>query len=118
MAAKISKLDKLITAAEGEINNLQGKINTTFGKIEQTQNALDKKKAEINKFRMEVWIKRLRAMYKNGDVGIIEILLGSASITDFMTNLDMAQRIFDNDVDVLKTLQQQQKILDNYRSQL
>lgn len=117
LAAKISKLDKLITAAEGEINNLQGKINTTSGKIAQTQSDLDKKKAEID-VQNGSMNQRLRAMYKNGDVGILEILLGSASITDFMTNLDMAQKIFDNDVDVLKTLQQQQEILDNYRAQL
>ena len=117
LAAKISKLDKLITAAEGEIDHLQGKIDTTSDKIGQTQKDLDKKKAEINKQNGSMGL-RLRAMYKNGNVGILEILLGSASITDFMTNLDMAQRIFDNDVEVLKTLQEQQKILDNYRAQL
>ncbi|MDD3350092.1 MAG: peptidoglycan DD-metalloendopeptidase family protein, partial [Eubacteriales bacterium] len=115
--SQISKLDKLITAAEGEIKNLSGKISTTSEKIDQVQGDLEQKKEEINKQNEEMNL-RLRAMYKNGDVGIVEILLGSNSITDFMTNLDMAQRIFDNDVEVLETLEDQHKVLDTYRVQL
>ncbi len=114
---QISKLDKLITAAEGEIQTLSGKISSTSGKIDQVQQDLEQKKAEINEQNEDMNL-RLRAMYKNGDVGIIEILLGSESITDFMTNLDMAQRIIDNDVEVLQTLEEQQKLLDSYRVEL
>ena len=117
LSSKISKLDKMITAAEKEIDTLQGKIDTTSGKIAQTQKDLEAKQAEINQQNDDM-DKRLRAMYKNGDVGILEILLGSSSITDFMTNLDMAQRIFDNDAEVLETLQQQHEVLNAYQTQL
>ena len=117
LSGKINKLDKLITAAEKEIDTLQGKINTTSEKITQTQKDLETKQAEINQQNDDM-DKRLRAMYKNGDVGILEILLGSSSITDFMTNLDMAQRIFDNDVEVLETLEEQHAVLDEYKTQL
>ena len=35
-----------------------------------------------------------------------------------MTNLDMAQKIFDNDVKLLEKLEEQHRIIDGYRKEL
>ena len=57
-------------------------------------------------------------MYKNGDVSMVQILLGSDDITDFMSNMDMVQKIFDNDVEVLKTLQEQHDKIEKQKQDL
>jgi murein DD-endopeptidase MepM/ murein hydrolase activator NlpD len=62
--------------------------------------------------------KRLRTMYKNGDIGMVQILLGSDNITDFMTNMDMVQKIFNNDVDVLKEMEEQHQKIEVQKKQL
>ena len=117
LATQISNLDKLIKAAENEIEDLQVEISVTKKSINAALEELEKKQAEIDQQNKEM-SDRIRAMYKNGDVGIIEILLGSESITDFMTNLDMAKKIFDNDVKVLEGLEEQHRILDGYKKNL
>lgn len=43
--------------------------------------------------------QRLRVMYKNGSVGFIDVLLGSNSISEFVSNVGMIQKIYQNDMD-------------------
>lgn len=117
LATQISNLDKLIKGVEEQIHNLQNEISATEKDISETTAELDEMQEEIDKQNSDM-SNRIRAMYKNGDVGIIEVLLGSESITDFMTNLDMAQKIFDNDVELLEELEEQHRILEGYRMEL
>lgn len=117
LAKEITKLDKLIKEAEGEIQGLQSEINVTNNKISEARAKLDEMQKQINQQNDDM-SARIRAMYKNGDIGILEVLLGSDSITDLMTNLDMAKRIFDNDVSILEEMEEQHRILDAYRADL
>ena len=117
LAKEMTKLDKLIKEAEGEIADLQGEINKTSNKISVAREQLDALQEDIDTQNGDM-SNRIRAMYKNGDVGILEVLLGSESITDLMTNLDMAKKIFDNDVAVLEKLEEQHRTLDRYRTDL
>ena len=45
------------------------KISTTTAELEEKQEEIDQQNDEMS--------NRIRAMYKNGDIGIIEVLLGS-----------------------------------------
>ena len=115
--AQIKNLDNLIKAAEGEIRDLQSEIAQTNKKIAEVEAQLKEKQADIDQQNEEMG-SRIRAMYKNGDVGVLEVLLGSESMTDFLTNLDMAQKIFDNDVTMLEQLEEQHKSIQKYYNQL
>jgi murein DD-endopeptidase MepM/ murein hydrolase activator NlpD len=117
LSTQIKKLDSLIKEAEGEIKDLQWEISATSNKIIEAKADLEEMQANID-VQNEDMSQRIRAMYKNGDVGIIEVLLGSDSITDLMTNLDMAKKIFDNDVVILERLEEQHRTLDAYRKNL
>lgn len=117
LSSQINNLDKLIKEAEGEILSLESEISVTSKKITAVRSELDEMQADID-HQNEDMNERLRSMYKNGDVGLLEILIGSESITDFMTNLDMAQKIFDNDVEVLEQLEERHRVLDGYRNDL
>ncbi|MEI3518682.1 MAG: hypothetical protein V8R14_04500 [Clostridia bacterium] len=44
---------------------------------------------------------RLRNMYKNGSIGFVDVLMESGSFTEFLTNLDMVERIYQGDKEVL-----------------
>ena len=117
LSSQIKNLDNLIKAAEGEILDLQKEISQTNKKIAEVEAQLERKKADIQQQNDEMG-SRIRAMYKNGDVGLLEVLLGSESITDFLTNLDMAQKIFDNDVQLLEQLEEQHKVIESHCKQL
>lgn len=118
--AKLNASKKEANSLTSQINSLDYKINVTQGDINQTIAEIDKALADIEKKKEELEIKsaeivkqnedlnaRLRAMYKNGEIGYIEVLLGSESFTDLMTNIDMIARIYQQDEDFMDLLQQQ-----------
>lgn len=114
---EIKNLESNIAMTQLEINQLSGSISLTEGKINEALAELDKLQADIDKQNQELGL-RLRSMYKNGSVSYIEVLLGSSGITEFMTNLDRVQRIYESDKQVLETLQEEQKLIQTKRQYL
>jgi len=117
LSNQIKQLESAINSTENEINNLKGDINKTEQQINVVQTNLATVEQEMAVQNEELQ-KRLRTMYKNGDVGLVQILLGSEDITDFMTNMDMVQKIFDNDVEVLKIMEEQHKQIEAQKREL
>jgi len=117
LTTQIKTLEKLIYTKEVELNVLQRNINATKESITQALaelEAMEKDIAEQN----SALNTRLRAMYKNGDAGILAVLFGSESMSAFMTNMDMAQRIYESDADLLKQLQSEYDELDQKKQEL
>lgn len=103
---EIRALERQIYSAEVELNALQKNINSTKSMISKTLNELSILETEIAD-QNDSLNARLRNMYKNGEVGILTVLLGSSDMSDFMTNLDIIQRIYDSDAKLLEQLQAQ-----------
>lgn len=114
---QIKQLESQINAAEREIEGIEGDIQKTENHIAAVKADLLQVEQEMTQ-QNDALQKRLRAMYKNGDVGLIQILLGSEDITDFMTNMDMVQKIFDNDVEILKLMEEQHQKIEQQKKQL
>jgi len=106
LLSEIRTLEKQIYSAEVELNGLQRNINSTKSMISRKMAELDVLEEDIA-VQSENLNARLRTMYKNGEVGILTVLMGSADMSDFMTNLDMVQRIYDSDAELLEQLQGQ-----------
>ncbi len=117
LASEIKNLNALIRAAEGEIYDLGKEIKKLAGEIQVVEGELAQKQNEIQSQNKEMG-KRIRVMYKNGEVGILEVLLNSESMLDFLTNLDMAQRIFHGDVKMLEELERQHESIENHKGKL
>lgn len=115
--SQIKNLDKQILVAEKEIQELQGNIGRTQDQVSLAEENLKVVEKEMNS-QNDNLNQRLRVMYKNGDIGLIEILLGSENLSDFMTNLDMVQKIYDNDVKLLEQIETQYQKIEAQRQQL
>lgn len=112
LQAEIRALEKKIYSAEVELNGLQRNINSTKSMISKAMAELATLEEEIAA-QNEGLNARLRTMYKNGEVGILTVLMGSSDMSDFMTNLDMVQRIYDSDATLLEKLQgQYEQVID------
>ena len=117
LQSEIKALEKQIYSAEVELNSLQKNINATKTLISQTLSELTALEEDIA-VQSEGLSTRLRTMYKNGEVGILTVLLGSSDISDFMTNLDMVQRIYDSDADLLESLETQYEVVIDQKIEL
>ena len=117
-------LNKEIQALEGQINKSQAEINALSGSIAATESKINVALAELNQLEKDMdeqnanLNSRLRTMYKNGSTGFLDVLLGSGSITDLMTNMDRVQLIYDNDKQVMEELGKQHQVLDEKKQYL
>lgn len=106
LTTKINSLDYQINATQNSIVQTEGEIRETIAQISLKKQELDVKSAEIVKQNDDL-SARLRAMYMNGEVGYIEVLLGSGTFSELMSNIDMITRIYEQDEAFMKLLQEQ-----------
>ncbi len=117
-------LNKEMSEVSAEIKRIQAKVETltqlynkTVKEISYTEQQIKKKQEEME-LREENLNQRLKVMYKNGSVGFIDVLLGSNSISEFVSNLEIIKRIYRNDVDVLELLKEEHEALEKAKAEL
>ena len=114
---EVQELDARMNNARAEIEALRGDITLMEARIDLEQAKLDALQVEIYEQNIQL-NARLRAMYINGNVSLLEILLGSSSITDFMVNMDRVRLIHESDVAVIEALDEQHRIINEHREHL
>ena len=107
----LAKVASDIKTMQSTVNTLNANIKTTADEIAATEKKIKKKQKEMME-REENLGERLRVMYKNGSVGFLDVLLGSGSVSEFLSNMDMIQTIYRNDVEVMETLQEEHEELE------
>ncbi|MBR5740472.1 MAG: peptidoglycan DD-metalloendopeptidase family protein [Firmicutes bacterium] len=111
LEGELAQVKKDIQAAQAKVDNINAAISSTAKEIEDTQNAIVQKEADIES-QQENLDARLVVMYKNGSVGFLDVLLGSNSISEFVSNVEMIQKVYRNDMEVLQRLQKEQEELN------
>ena len=113
----LNALTAEIEAKEQEISDLEDAIDKKTAQVKKTKESLEKTKQDLAD-REEAFENRVRAMYENGSVGYIEILLGSKNVSDLISNVDMVKRIYRNDQKVIKEIEEDQKQLEYKQEKL
>ena len=117
VSKRLTEVKKRIDELDGSIDALSDDISVANKKVAEAQKAVEDKQKEM-KTQEDNLNKRLRAMYKNGSVGFIDVILGSSSVSELISNMELVQKIYENDVDVLKVLAKEGKELEKAKSVL
>ena len=107
---QIVSLNTEITNAQNEIDKKQAEIDELNSKIENMQAKIDDRKSGMS--------NRLRAMYKNGSVGFIDIILDSKNFSELLSNLSMLQKIYKSDRSTLASLEKISEELNKTKKEL
>ncbi len=110
MMEDIVDLEETIDELDGEIRNAEQDLDVLNDELAEAQKQVKKQNRSLN--------KRLRTMYKNGSVGFMDVLLNSGSLSEFLTNLDMVQRILKSDEDVLKDLEEAHEKIEKKKEEV
>ena len=114
---KIEELEVRISESENELASINTKIKKTETKIAAVEKDLAKAEAEVAEQNTNL-NSRLRAMYKNGSVGFIDILLSSGSVSEFIMNYEMVKEVYSSDKEVLEELQENYDIINEKKIEL
>jgi len=96
-----------IKTISNSIRTLESELTTLDNNIEETENAIVVKEIELEEAEIKIsdkndlLNKRLRVMYKVGDVGYLEVLFGSKDFTDLLSRIHMIQQILEHDQDLI-----------------
>lgn len=107
---KIEALEMDILETENEITRLETQISETVEKIEVTQEDLEVAEETIGE-KNDTLESRLDTMYRRGNIGYIEVLLGSGDFTELLTNIDMIRMIANQDVELIEELEEQRELI-------
>lgn len=114
---EIRVLDNKIQAREGEIDELETRIRGLMTQIEYKKADLSETEQNYADY-MELFNKRLRAMYMNSDMDYMELVLTAQSISELAVRLDMVSYIAENDKQLLEDLNNTQILIRHQKYEL
>lgn len=114
---RLAEVKEEIEELQPKVDEIAAEVAEANAKVADIEAKISQKQIEM-KEREEGLYQRLRVMYKNGSVGFLDVLLGSSSISELVSNLEMIQMIYKNDMNVLETLEEEQKELEIIQEEL
>lgn len=114
---KISTLESSIKSTESDLASIRAEINAMNKKTSNINAKVEKLEKEIVE-QQDTLDTRLRSMYKNGNLGIIQVLLGSVSIQEFMSNFKLIKELHKSDTTILKELEANHKEVEAQKTEL
>ena len=114
---ELGRITKDIEAKQKEIDELNDEISSTQEEITKTEDDLEAKKLEVEE-RQEGIDSRIRAMYKNGTVGFLDIIFSSNSVSDFLSNVEMIEHIYSYDKEILNQLEADYEEIEGIKADL
>ena len=107
----IQKLDKNLSDISMEIYKLEKKLKNVKKKIKTNEEKLDQQKKDIAE-QYDSMKLRIQFMYENGDNQIVDMLLGSKDISDFLNKVEYISEISSYDRKMLTKMQKTQKAIE------
>lgn len=115
--SELQSINSNIEKTYNEIEELEKKLTVAEKYIADTQGEITIKESEVGE-RTEVFENRLRQIYQQGDVNILEVLFQATSINDFLTRFEFLKRLAKNDTDLLAVLEAERTALENKKADL
>ncbi len=100
---EIIALDKELEASRNKLLEITAEVEATNKLLDETNAELTKIQDEYDK-KYEIFKERLKVMYEFGNVGYIEVLIGSESVSDFFNRLEYVNTIANHDKEIMDTL--------------
>ncbi len=107
---RINTMEKEIRGIETEIANLDLNIANHENLILESEQKIEEATKNIEE-KGQLLNSRLRVMYKNGKAGYLEVILGAEDFRDLLTRIDMVQKIYMHDRNLIEYMREQKEIV-------
>lgn len=121
--AKYNELEAQLEALQGQCERIQGNIDEKNNEIKNIEKKIDELHDEMEALQeqleeqQELYGKRMRAIYKNGTPGYIDVILNSSSFSDLLSNLQATSKIMSLDKEMMdKVVDGQNEIKEKQES--
>lgn len=113
----VQSLTYQIANAEDEVDTLQAKVNNLQSEIKSKESDIQQKEEEYNE-QEKLLDARLIAIHENGNTSYLDVLLTSASLTEFLSNYYAATELVECDKELIRTTKEQKAQIESEKNQL
>jgi cell wall-associated NlpC family hydrolase len=110
--AQLDALDRELEIASQEYNNAADRLAEMQNKVQVAQTDLENARQAYD-LQSSILSQRAASNYKNGNIGMFEVLLDSKSMSDFVARVKFINTIGLADADIASSLKGQQDLLEN-----
>lgn len=114
---QVEKLDNRIESSEQELAEQESKITELKNSINQIEEELNIVTEKYDK-QVELFKKRMVAIYMAGDTQYLDVLLKSRSLTDFISSYYIISQLTDIDENLLNDLETKKKTINLSKQKL
>jgi len=114
---EIDALDETLNQADREIAGVERDIFDIEKQIVKNKENLESAILELGEVD-KLFKKRIRAMYKNGNVGYLDVLLSIKDSSDFLGNVEAIQKITENDKKLIEKVELKKKNIEDEKAKL
>ncbi len=114
---QIQKLDESIQNTQNDLDKVNNEITTKKQEIEKAQEDLDNTTKKYNS-QKQLLDSRLIAMYETDNTNYLDVVLGSTSISDFISSYYLISELTSYDMDLLETVENQRKQIEEKNTEL
>lgn len=117
---QVQEIDTKIQISEQELNELNNEVQKLNKNIKNSQQELNKKQAYYEKINKQAE-QAIVAMYEQGNIQYLDVLLGSKDIIEFVSNYSLISELIEYNVELIenaaKQKQEVEKIVKDLETQ-
>lgn len=117
LADKLQIIQSDLDVALAEYNQIQSQLSYTEQQIALNQQILQKAEKSLAD-RSQVLNRRIRDIYKNGQVSYIDVLFGAADFVDFTARMDILKRVLNQDVTLIAKVKAERELILQKKGEL
>lgn len=113
--SKLNSLERQLEELQGQCQKIDSNIDSKNAEILAAERKIDKLQEDIQVLskelerKQETYGKRMRAVYKNGSPGYIDVILNSSSFSELISNVQAVSKIMDIDKKMMNEVKDKQK---------
>lgn len=117
LSQKVADLQHDIAATDDTLASLDVKLNTTQDELNQKEKELKAAEERLSQ-RREVFKNRLVAVYKEGKIDYLEVLLQAQDMTDFLVRTKLLSALTQYDLNLLQEIEKERAIAEEQKKEV
>lgn len=115
--AELDKLNDEVEEKEYQVNQITAELNKLNSEVASLTSQLEEAEKNYDS-QYDKLCKRLAAQYKKGKTTYLDLLLNSSTLTEFVSNYYIIEKIAELDADLLEEIEKQKETIATSKSEM
>ena len=117
LSEQVKYLEDQIALVERELNILSNNLKGAEQLCREAEEELTLVENELQQ-KIEFFKERLKQIYQNGDVNLLEVITQSTSFTDFLVRFELLKKIAEQDMKMVEEIDRQRLLAEEKKAEL